>query len=85
MVDNGARKALEGRASLLPTGVVKSIGDFEIGDAVEIIDEKAKIFAKGIVRQNSEDVTSNAGLNTSELPEGVSHEVIHTDDLVILP
>jgi len=85
MVDNGARKALEGRASLLPTGVVKSIGDFEIGDAVEITDEKAKIFAKGIVRQNSEDVMSNAGLNTSELPEGVSHEVIHTDDLVILP
>ena len=85
MVDSGARKALEGRASLLPTGVVKTIGDFEIGDAVEITDETAKIFAKGIVRQNSEDVTSNAGLNTSELPEGVSHEVIHTDDLVILP
>ena len=65
--------------------MVKSIGDFEIGDAVEITDEKAKVFAKGIVRQNSEEVMSNVGLNTSELPEGVSHEVIHTDDLVILP
>jgi len=85
MVDSGARKALERRASLLPTGVVKSLGHFEAGDAVEIIDEKSKIFAKGIVRQNSEDVMSNAGMNTSQLPEGISHEVIHTDDLVILP
>ena len=85
MVDNGARKALEGRASLLPTGVVKGIGDFEVGDAVEVIDEDSKIFAKGIVRQDSENVTANAGLKTSQLPEGVSHEVIHTDDLVILP
>ena len=85
MVDSGARKALEGRASLLPTGVVKSVGQFEAGDAVEITDEKSKIFAKGIVRQNSEEVMSNAGLKTSQLPKGVSHEVIHTDDLVILP
>ena len=85
MVDNGARKALEGRASLLPTGVVRGIGDFEVGDAVEVIDENSKIFAKGIVRQDSENVTANAGLKTSQLPEGVSHEVIHTDDLVILP
>lgn len=85
MVDEGARKALQGRASLLPTGVLKSIGDFEIGDAVEIIDEKSKIFAKGIVRQDSKNVRKNAGLNTSQLPEGVSNEVIHTDDLVMLP
>lgn len=85
MVDSGACKALERRASLLPTGVVKSVGHFEAGDAVEIVDEKSKIFAKGIVRQNSEDVMSNAGLNTSQLPDGISHEVIHTDDLVILP
>jgi len=85
MVDNGARQALEGRASLLPTGVLKSIGDFEVGDAVEVIDENSKIFAKGIVRQDSENVTANAGLNTSQLSEGISHEVIHTDDLVILP
>jgi glutamate 5-kinase len=64
---------------------VESVGDFEIGDAVEIIDEKSKIFAKGIVRQDSESVKSSAGLKTSQLPEGISHEVIHTDDLVILP
>ena len=47
--------------------------------------EKSKIFAKGIVRQDSESVKSSAGLKTSQLPEGISHEVIHTDDLVILP
>ena len=41
MVDNGARQALEGRASLLPTGVLKSIGDFEVGDAVDVIDENS--------------------------------------------
>ena len=52
---------------------------------VEVIDENSKIFAKGIVRQDSENVTANAGLNTSQLSEGISHEVIHTDDLVILP
>ncbi len=44
-----------------------------------------RIFAKGIVRQNADNVRETAGLNTAQLPEGVSHEVIHTDDLVILP
>ena len=85
MDDNGARKALEGRASLLPSGVLEIFGDFDIGDAVEVIDEKSKIFAKGIVRHSSESVKSNVGMNTAQLPEGTSHEVIHTDDLVILP
>jgi len=84
-VDKGARKALEARASLLPSGVIGMQGDFEIGDAVEVVDDESRIFAKGIVRQNTDNVRATAGLNTAQLPEGVSHEVIHTDDLVILP
>lgn len=85
-VDHGAREALERRrVSLLPAGVISATGDFAIGDAVELEDDAGTVFAKGIVRQGAETVCRYAGRRTTELPDGVSHEVIHADDLVVLP
>jgi len=85
-VDAGARKVLEERrVSLLPAGVVGVEGDFEIGQAVEIADENQIIFAKGLVRQNATTLRDSMGTRTTDLNAGVSPEVVHADDLVVLP
>ncbi len=85
-VDAGARQALEERrVSLLPAGVVAATGEFDAGDAVELEDLDGEVFAKGIVRYDVETLRQNLGRRTTELPEGVSHEVVHADDLVVLP
>ena len=37
------------------------------------------------VRVDSAVLAGAAGKQTADLPEGVPHEVIHRDDLVVLP
>jgi glutamate 5-kinase len=86
VVDLGARGALErGGRSLLPAGVVKVDGRFEAGNAVEVVDTDGRVFAKGIVSTSSDVLATVAGRRTADLPDGVAHEVIHADDLVVLP
>ncbi len=85
-VDEGARYALiEKKTSLLPVGVVRSTGDFQPGDAVEIADKAGAVFAKGLVRMSAAELRAAAGRRTGELPEGAPQEVVHRDDLVITP
>ncbi|MHB8330030.1 MAG: glutamate 5-kinase [Acidimicrobiales bacterium] len=84
-VDDGARRALiEGEASLLPAGVFAVEGRFDADDAVEIAGPDAVVFAKGLVRHSSERIAAWAGRRTTELPDGMVHEVVHRDDLVVL-
>jgi glutamate 5-kinase len=85
VVDVGARAALvQGGRSLLPAGVVRVDGTFRAGDAIEVASDGV-VFAKGLTRQPSSVVARWAGRRTSELPTDVDHEVIHRDDLVMLP
>jgi glutamate 5-kinase len=84
-VDEGARRALTGgEASLLPAGVVAVAGTFEPDAAVEIAGPDGVVFAKGLVRHPAVLISKLAGRRTSELPDGVPHEVVHRDDLVVL-
>ncbi|MGH9017739.1 MAG: glutamate 5-kinase [Acidimicrobiales bacterium] len=84
-VDEGARRALvEGDASLLPAGVVSVTGAFDVEAAVEIVGPDGVVFAKGLVRHGAERIGAWAGRRTGELPEGVTHEIVHRDDLVVL-
>ena len=86
VVDDGARRALvERRTSLLPAGVVDVVGDFGADDAVELADPSGQIFAKGLVRYGAKVLKDVAGSRTTDLPEGLPHEVVHRDDLVVLP
>ena len=55
------------------------------GVAVEVVDSDGAVFAKGLVRHDAEQLRAILGCRTGELPEGVPHEVIHADDLVVLP
>jgi glutamate 5-kinase len=86
VVDDGARSALVNRAtSLLPAGVVGVEGSFEADDAVEIAGLDGRVFAKGLVRHPAARIKEWAGLRTTALPPDVAHEVVHRDDLVVLP
>lgn len=86
VVDAGAKEALSRKqASLLPVGVVSVAGTFGAGDAVELIGPSGEVFAKGLSGIESAVLSGLAGMRTEDLPDGVRHEVIHRDDLVVLP
>jgi glutamate 5-kinase len=86
VVDDGARRALtqDGR-SLLPAGVRAVDGRFDPDDAVEVVGEDGRPFAKGLTRVSADVLQAIAGQRTGALPDGTPHEVIHRDDLVVLP
>jgi len=86
VVDEGARVALvERQTSLLPAGVLGVYGAFDADDAVEIAGPDGRVFAKGLVRHGAGTLKEWAGRRTSTLPPEVAHEVVHRDDLVVLP
>jgi glutamate 5-kinase len=86
VVDAGARRALEERGvSLLPAGVIDVQGGFDADDAVEIAGPDGTVFAKGLVRHPASLLKELAGRRTSTLPVEIPHEVVHRDDLVLLP
>ena len=51
---------------------------------VEIVDDQGAVFAKGLCKYTSESLRTNLGRRTADLPEGLPHEVVHRDDLVVL-
>ncbi|HMK98236.1 MAG TPA: glutamate 5-kinase [Acidimicrobiales bacterium] len=86
VVDEGAKKALlEKGVSLLPAGVRDVLGDFLPEEAVEVAGPDGVVFAKGLVRHSAKDLSEWMGYKTSLLPPDVPAEVVHRDDLVILP
>ena len=86
VVDDGARDALVERGrSLLAAGIRDVEGSFEADAAVEVVDAGGRPFAKGLTRLGAATLRGVAGRRTAELPDGVSHEVVHRDDLVVLP
>jgi glutamate 5-kinase len=85
-VDAGARTALiERGTSLLPAGITEVLGRFDVDDAVEVAGPDGVVFAKGLVRVSADHARTMAGKRTSDLGEGSPHEVIHRDDLVLVP
>jgi len=90
LVDDGARKVLmEGGKSLLPAGVTGARGRFRPGDAVSIADRRGRVFARGIARWGSDQVDRGKGKRSAEvralLGTETPAEVVHRDDLTILP
>lgn len=75
-VDLGAEKALAKRFSLLAVGVQSVVGDFEVGEVIEIIDHDDTTIAVAITKISSKSLKEN--LNTQNL------EVAHANDLVLV-
>lgn len=85
-IDDGAVRALvAGHSSLLAVGVQSVDGTFAAGAAVEIAGPDGRVVAKGITSYGADGLRSVAGLRTDALPEGAPDEVVHRDDLVVLP
>jgi glutamate 5-kinase len=89
VVDAGARAALvDGRKSLLPSGVRRVAGRFDAGEAVRVIDEEGREIGRGLCAYSSEELERIRGKRSADI-EGILgyknlDEVIHRDDLVIL-
>jgi glutamate 5-kinase len=87
IVDAGAARALEDRGSLLPVGIVGTVGDFEAGEAVSIVDQGDREVAKGIVNYSSAEIELVKGLRSHQVAERLpqaSPEAIHRDYLVLV-
>ncbi|MBX6371017.1 MAG: glutamate 5-kinase [Acidothermus sp.] len=88
-LDAGAVAAVvDRRLSLLPAGVIGVEGDFTAGDPVDLVDERGRRVARGLVNYDASDLPALMGRSTRELaaelgPE-YEREVVHRDDLVVL-
>jgi len=89
-IDDGALEALKKKGrSLLPTGVVKTNGDFDKGDVVSIFDVNGrKEIARGLINYSAEDAHKIKGLRTSLIKKKLGSkpydEIIHRDNMVLL-
>ncbi|HKA90158.1 MAG TPA: glutamate 5-kinase [Haliangiales bacterium] len=89
VVDAGARAALvDGRKSLLPSGIREVRGAFAIGDAVSIRSEDGAEFARGLASYAAEEIVRIRGRRSADIEPILGYkyldEVVHRDDLVIL-
>lgn len=74
VVNDGARRALvERKASLLAAGVAEVRGSFERGDAVSILDEQGREFARGIVNYSSAEARKISGLRSDKIDEMIEN------------
>lgn len=89
-LDAGAVQAVvHRRTSLLAAGVTAVEGSFTAGDPVDLLDEKGHAVARGLVNFDSSELPGLLGRSTRdlarELGPAYEREVVHRDDLVILP
>jgi glutamate 5-kinase len=86
-VDEGAARVLcESGSSLLPVGIVGVDGDFEVGDAVEVVAD-GSVIGKGIADYSAIELARVSGLKSAEVRELLPHaadEVIHRDRFVLV-
>jgi glutamate 5-kinase len=89
VLDDGAVRALtERRASLLPAGITGVAGGFGAGDPVDLVDERGRVVARGLVNYDAEELPDLLGRSTHELARELGaayeREVVHRDDLIVL-
>jgi glutamate 5-kinase len=90
VLDDGAVRALTERGrSLLPAGVVRVDGRFQRGDPVACVDARGREFARGLATYSADEVDRIKGQPTARILAVLGFtngdEVIHRDDLVLLP
>ncbi|MDE2219162.1 MAG: glutamate 5-kinase [Gammaproteobacteria bacterium] len=87
-IDGGAKRALLAGKSLLPAGVTGTLGRFESGDTVSVMDGEGREVARGIAGYSDADTAKILGRRSGEIEALLGYrgreELIHRDDLVIL-
>ena len=85
-VNEGAKKAILEGSSLLPVGVTRVVGNFNVGDVVNLVDDCKVEFAKANPNYASSELNLIKGLQASEVQkkfgsdkpkEAVEHRNIH--------
>ena len=85
-VNEGAKKAILDGSSLLPVGITRVVGHFNVGDVVSIVDECKVEFAKGNPNYTSGELNLIKGLQVTEVhsqlgnnkpKEVIEHRNIH--------
>jgi glutamate 5-kinase len=86
-IDPGAVGALRHGRSLLPAGVTAVVGQFERGDAVDVVAADGHVLARGLTAYSSTDVQRIMGRQSREIEQLLGYrgrdEVVHRDDLVL--
>lgn len=77
IVDDGARRALLNKKSLLSVGITGVEGNFEAGDIISVTDKQNSEFARGKVSLSSKQLDKVKGSRYDK-------EIIHRDNIVIL-
>ncbi|MBP7217250.1 MAG: glutamate 5-kinase [Candidatus Omnitrophica bacterium] len=77
VVDDGARKALLNKKSLLAVGIVSFEGAFAQGDVVSVVDAQGKEIARGKARVSSKQLETVLG-------KRFDREIIHRNDIAIM-
>ena len=87
-IDGGALQALRSGKSLLPAGVIGTLGRFESGDTVSILSADGVEVARGIAAYSDSDAARIMGRQSSEIEAVLGfrgrEELIHRDDMVML-
>ena len=85
-INEGAKKAILEGSSLLPSGVTKIVGIFNVGDVVSLEDDNHVEFARGTPNFNSSQLNIIKGLQITEVHkklgsdtpnEAIEHRNIH--------
>jgi glutamate 5-kinase len=85
-LDPGAVRAVVGRRmSLLSAGITAVTGEFAAGDPVDLSDPSGRVVARGLVAYDAAELPGMLGRSMAEMGPGYSREVVHRDDLVLLP
>jgi glutamate 5-kinase len=87
-VDEGAARALvkQGK-SLLPSGITRIEGSFDMGNTVVIVGADGIEIARGIVSYSSDEIERIKGAQTRDISHILGHkdydEVVHRNNLVL--
>jgi glutamate 5-kinase len=85
-IDEGAARVLrESGSSLLPVGVTAVEGEFEAGDAVEVVSGNASV-GKGVTNYSASELRRIKGMKSAEVLELMPHaaeEAVHRDRFVL--
>jgi len=88
-VDAGAQRALSAGRSLLPAGIRGVSGTFERGDLLLVIGPSGQPIARGLSAYSSADAERIAGHRSDRIEDILGwrgrDEIIHRDDLVLIP
>jgi len=89
VLDAGAARAVAGRrASLLAAGVTAVRGEFDAGDAVEIVGPDGVVVARGLAAFPAHEIPAMLGQSTAELKanlgEHFARPLVHIDDLIVV-